>query len=306
LQSVVLGIGIGLFMIAAAFTIIAGSEVWGDRPAPSVGVSVTSTKRGDLLRLAVKDSGLRSSERLTLKVWPVEGTSYTEEVSGQESSVGSVSYTTGSLPLYEDVLGPDAEGNVEASPHALLPLGHAPQVVVDASVGDTSLKDCEEKEGEAGCVILNLGNSSPPQLRMSWSVKHRHPILGMAVSASELGPNSLHTLVVGIRPDLTRRLAGGILAPGPAGSIKQRMEVPVLPSFGQVCAVVSPVPVASCPPAGATMPAASLKACVEAREKVRHLAKRHDSEPMFEASCKREYAKGILEGSTWQRVRTPG
>ena len=251
----------------------------------------------------MKDSGLRSDERLDLKVWPVVAEGYA--VSGDGSSIGDPSYTTGPLPLYQDVLGPDAEGDVEASPHALLPLGHAPEVVVDAAVGDAEFGDCTEEEGEAGCVILNLGNSAPPQLRMNWSARQRDPVLKMAISARELGPSSLHTLVVGIRPGLHRRLAGGILAPGLAGSIKQKMQVPVPPAFGQVCAVISPVAVASCPPTGATMPGVELRACVKEQGKERESKESSHLAPDVEEDCQRRYARHILETSTWQRVRTP-
>lgn len=302
-QGRVLVAGIAFVLIALGATILAAVRVWSDRPAPNVAVSVTSTGRGDLLRLAVKDSGLRSSERLDLKVWPVLGESYT--VSGDGSLVGDPSYATGPLPLYQDVLGPDADGDVEASPHALLPLGHAPRVVVDAAVGNAQLSDCTEESGEAGCVILNLGNSAPPQLRMNWSARRRDPLLRMSVSARELGPSALHTLVIGIRPGLHRRLAAGILAPGPAGSIKQRVQVPVPPVFGQVCAAISPVAVTSCPPTGARMPGVELPPCVKGKEKERKSNEASYSVPELEQSCRREYARHILEVCTWQRMRTP-
>lgn len=296
--------GLILFAIAAGTTIAACVGVWGDRPAPNVAVSVTSTSRGDLLKLAVVDSGLKSGERLSLAVWPLTGQSSTEVASGQQPSSSQYSYTAGLIPLYEDVFGPDADGNIEASPHALLPLGHPPQVVVDASVGESDPSDCNATKSRAGCVILNLGNSGEPQLRASWRSTSARPILRLQVAARELGPKPLHALVVGISPDRTRQLAAAILAPGPAGAVKQTMEVPVPLALGQVCAAISPVAISSCPPREAKQPAAELSACVKAQMRTRSDEKRPSEQEMIK-SCRVGYSRYVAEGTTWQRVRTP-
>jgi hypothetical protein len=300
-----LAAGLILFAIATGATIAACVGVWGDRPAPNVAVSVNSTSRGDLLRLAVKDSGLKSGDRLSLAVWPLTGQSSTEAVSGDPSSDSEYSYSAGPIPLYEDVLGPDAEGNVEASPHALLPLGHPPQVVVDASVGKSDANDCNATESQAGCVILNLGNKGEPQLRASWKTGHPRPVLKLTVKAHELGPVPLHALVVGSSPKITRRLAAGILAPGPAGAVSQTMDVPVPTKLGQVCAAISPVPLTSCPPRDITQPPAELKACVEAQEAAEKGHKHQPSGKMRIHNCEASYRRYVAESVTWQRVRTP-
>jgi hypothetical protein len=299
-----LAAGLILFALATGTAIAACVGVWGDRPAPNVAVSVSSTSRGDLLRLAVKDSGLKSGDRLSLAVWPLTGQSSTEVVSGGQPSSSEYSYSAGAIPLYEDVLGPDAEGNVKASPHALLPLGHPPQVVVDASVGKSDPSDCNATESQAGCVILDLGNSGEPQLRASWRAGHPRPILKLAVSARELGPAPLHALVVGSSPQVTRRLATGILAPGPAGAVSQTMEVPVPARLGQVCAAVSPVPIASCPPRGAKQPRAELAACIKGPPDEPSPSERPPRKEVVRA-CKASYARYVAESTTWQRVRTP-
>jgi hypothetical protein len=300
-----LAAGLILFAIATGATIAACVGVWGDRPAPNVAVSVNSTSRGDLLRLAVKDSGLKSGDRLSLAVWPLTGQSSTEVVAGDQSSSAEYSYSAGPIPLYEDVLGPDAEGNVEASPHALLPLGHPPQVVVDASVGKSDPSDCNATESQAGCVILNLGNSGEPQLRASWKSGHPRPILKLAISAQELGPAPLHALVVGSSPKVTRRLAAGILAPGPAGAVSQTMDVPVPTKLGQVCAAISSVPIASCPPREVKQPPTELKACVKAQKASEEGHKHRPTEETRVHGCEAAYRRYVAESTTWQRVRTP-
>jgi hypothetical protein len=303
LQRKFLFVGLTLFLIGGVVAIIAGVDVWSDRPSPNVAVSATSTPRGDLLRLGVKDSGLKSGDRLILTVWPLAGQSSTEVIGGDTPS-SEYSYTAGSIPLYEDVLGPDAEGNVEASPHALLPLGHSTQVVVDASVGQSNPNECIATESQAGCVILNLGNNGEPQLRASWKAGHPRPILKLTVSARELGPTPLHALVVGSSPKTTRRLAAGILAPGPAGAISQTMDVPVPTKLGQVCAAISPVPIASCPPREAKQPRAKLAACVKGQKK----SLPSDAQPPKQKivrGCRAGYLRYVTESTTWQRVRTP-
>jgi hypothetical protein len=295
--------GLILFLIATGATIAAGVNVWGDRPAPNVAVSVNSTARGDVLRLAVKDSGLKSSDRLSLAVWPLADQSSKEIVSGGQLARSEYSYSAGPIPLYEDVLGPDAEGNIEASPHALLPLGHSPQVVVDASVGNSDPNKCTKNESEAGCVILHLGNGGEPQLRASWKPGGRS-VLKLLVSARELGPAPLHALVVGRNPKVTRRLASGILSPGPAGTVKQTMKLSVPTRLGQVCAVVSQVSITSCPPHKAKQPPAELAACLKAGSKnlTDHKA---SAESMLVQSCEAGYRRTVTESTTWQRFRTP-
>jgi hypothetical protein len=296
--------GLILFAIATGASVAACVGVWGDRPAPNVVVSVDSTARGDLLRLAVKDSGLKSSDRLSLAVWPLAGQSSKEIVSGGQPARSEYSYSAGPVPLYEDVLGPDAEGNIEASPHALLPLGHSPQVVVDASVGKSDPNECTGNDSQAGCVILDLGNGGEPQLRANWKPGNPRPILKLLVSARELGPAPLHALVIGKSPRVSRQLASGILAPGPAGTVKQTMEVPVPAKLGQVCAAVSPVPIVSCPPGKATQPAAALKACVKTNSKMLAGDKLPSGDVLVE-NCEAGYRRAVRESTTWQRFRTP-
>ena len=93
-----LAAGLILFVVATGATVVAGVGVWGNRPAPNVAVSVTSTRRGDLLRLAVKDSGLKSTDRLSLAVWPLAGQSSTEVTSGDEPTRSEYSYSAGAIP----------------------------------------------------------------------------------------------------------------------------------------------------------------------------------------------------------------
>jgi hypothetical protein len=297
-------VGLVLFAIAGVAAIIAGVAVWDTRPAPSVAVSVNATRRGDLLRLAVKDSGLEAGDRLTLAVWPLSGATATEVLSGEGPARSEYSFNPESIPIYEDVLGPDAEGNVEASPHALLPLGHTPQILVDASVGDSNPHDCTSKESEAGCVILDLGNGGQPQLRASWMAGHPRPVLRLVISARGLGPSPLHAIVLGKNPDHHRQLAAAILAPGPAGAVKQRMEVPVPAAMGEVCAAVSPAPISHCPPRPARQSLPELALCVESQKK-NLPSDELPSEQQMVQSCRIGYARHVAEGTAWERVRTP-
>jgi hypothetical protein len=215
---------IGLVVLGAGLvlTVYAGVSTWGDRPQPSITIT---PKRGALVTVTVRATGLRSRDHLVVRVEQLlrSGTP------GQE--------------LYGASLGPNAAGDVEETVDVALPSGDFDDVGARAWIGDEP-KDCYRNETSTGCVRVHVSRTQErPQLAVDWETFVRAPRVLIRLTAHNLPqrPSRSMTLrVYGLAPGQpARALAEWSLAPDADGSFDRRLSVVVGHAFSDVCVVAS-------------------------------------------------------------------
>jgi hypothetical protein len=215
---------IGLVVLGAGLvlTVYAGVSTWGDRPQPSITIT---PKRGALVTVTVRATGLRSRDHLVVRVEQLlrSGTP------GQE--------------LYGASLGPNAAGDVEETVDVALPSGDFDDVGARAWIGDEP-KDCYRNETSTGCVRVHVSRTQErPQLAVDWETFVRAPRVLIRLKAHNLPqrPSRSMTLrVYGLAPGQpARALAEWSLAPDADGSFDRRLSVVVGHAFSDVCVVAS-------------------------------------------------------------------
>src|SRR3954470_12563877 len=163
---VVLGAGLVL-------TLYAGVRTWGDRPQPSVTVT---PKRGSLLAVSVKESGLRSSDHLVVEV---------EQLLRAKDDRGTLVWRPGP-ELYGASLGPDESGDVAQTVDVPLPPGDFDDVGARAWVGARPT-DCYREAHSTGCVRVHISRpQEPPQLAVEWETFVRAPRVVVRLKAHNL------------------------------------------------------------------------------------------------------------------------
>jgi hypothetical protein len=210
-------LGTGLVM-----TVYAGVMTWGDRPQPSITIT---PKRGALVTVTVRASGLRSRDHLVVRVEQLSRTG----TAGQE--------------LYGASLGPDASGDVEETVDVPLPAGDFDDIGARAWVGDEP-NDCYRDETSTGCVRVHVSRTQErPQLAVDWETFVRAPRVLVRLKAHNLPQRPsrsmtlrVYGLVAGQPP---RVLAEWSLAPDADGSFDRRLSVVVGHAFSDVCIVAS-------------------------------------------------------------------
>jgi hypothetical protein len=215
---------VGLVVLGAGLvmTVYAGVSTWGDRPQPSITIT---PKRGALVTVTVRATGLRSRDHLVVRVEQLSGAG----TPGQE--------------LYGASLGPNAAGDVEETVDVPLPPGDFDDVGARAWVGDEP-KDCYRKETSTGCVRVHVSRTQErPQLAVDWETFVRAPRVLIRLKAHNLPqrPSRSMTLrVYGLVPSGPARvLAEWSLAPDADGSFDRRLSVVVGHAFADVCIVAS-------------------------------------------------------------------
>jgi hypothetical protein len=218
----VLYLGLVVLGGGLVMTVYAGVSTWGDRPQPSITIT---PKRGALVSISVRASGLRSRDHLVVRV---EQLSQAGEP-GQE--------------LYGASLGPDAAGDVAQTVDVPLPAGDFDDIGARAWVGDEP-KDCYRDETSTGCVRVHVSRTQErPQLAVDWETFVRAPRILIRLKAHNLPQRPsrsmtlrVYGLVVGQTP---RVLAEWSLAPDFDGSFDRRLSVVVGHAFSDVCIVAS-------------------------------------------------------------------
>jgi len=215
---------VGLVVLGAGLvmTVYAGVSTWGDRPQPSITIT---PKRGALVTVTVRATGLRSRDHLVVRVEQLPGAG----APGQE--------------LYGASLGPNAAGDVAETVDVPLPSGDFDDVGARAWVGDEP-KDCYRKETSTGCVRVHVSRTQErPQLAVDWETFVRVPRVLIRLKAHNLPqrPSRSMTLrVYGLVPSQPARvLAEWSLAPDADGSFDRRLSVVVGHAFADVCIVAS-------------------------------------------------------------------
>ena len=229
----VLHLGLVVLGSGLVLTVYAGVRTWGDRPQPSITIT---PKRGSLVTVSVKASGLRSTDHLLVQVEQLGRTGRP----GQE--------------LYGASLGPDTSGDVEQTVDVPLPAGDFDDVGAKAWVG-AEPEDCYRTGNSTGCVHVHVSRPQErPQLAVDWETFVRAPRILIRLKAHNLPPRpsrSLTLRVYGLAPaQPSRVLAEWALAPDADGSFDRRLSVVVGHAFSDVCVVAStttPRPVCPAP-----------------------------------------------------------
>jgi hypothetical protein len=226
----VLYLGLAVLGAGLVFTVYAGVRTWGDRPQPSITVT---PKRGSLVTVAVRGTGLRSSDHLLVQV---------EQLLRTTDDRGTLQWQPGQ-ELYGASLGPDGSGEVAQSVDVPLPAGDFDDVGARAWVGDEP-RDCYRKGGSTACVRVHVSRPQErPQLAVEWETFVRAPRIVIRLKARNLPqrPTRSMTLrVVGLAPGQPSRvLAEWSLAPDADGTFDRRLSVVVGHAFSDVCIVAS-------------------------------------------------------------------
>lgn len=223
---------VGLVVLGAGlvFTVYAGVRTWGDRPQPSITVT---PKRGSLVTVAVRGTGLRSSDRLVVEV---------EQLLRATDDRGALAWKPGQ-ELYGASLGPDGSGDVTQSFDVPLPAGDFDDVGARAWVGDEP-RDCYRKGGSTGCVRVHLSRPQErPQLAVEWETFVRSPRILIRLKARNLTQRPSRSMTLRVYGLVTghpaKVLAEWSLAPDADGSFDRRLAVVVGHAFSDVCVVAS-------------------------------------------------------------------
>jgi hypothetical protein len=215
---------LGLVVLGSGLvaTVYAGVSTWGDRPQPSITIT---PKRGTLVTVTVRASGLRSRDHLLVRVEQLSRTG----VPGEE--------------LYGASLGPDVAGDVHESVDVPLPAGDFDDVGARAWVG-AEPKDCYRNETSTGCVRVHVPRTQErPQLAVDWETFVRAPRILIRLKAHNLSPRPSRSMTLRVYGDAAgqqpRVLAEWSLAPDADGSFDRRLSVVVGHAFSDVCIVAS-------------------------------------------------------------------
>jgi hypothetical protein len=222
----------GILVLGAAlvFGVYAGVETWGDRAQPSITVT---PKSGSLVAVAVRGSGLRSSDHIIVEV---------EQLLRSADDEGRLTWQPGQ-PLYGASLGPDGSGDIHETVNLTLPAGDFDDLGARAWVGDEP-RPCYTRGNTTGCVRVHVPRPPErPQLAAVWETFVRAPRLLVRLKARNLPQRQSRSMtlrVFGVGPGETRRvLAEWSLAPNAVGEFDRSLAVVVGRAYSDVCVVAS-------------------------------------------------------------------
>ena len=165
---------LGLVVLGSGLvcTVYAGVRTWGDRPQPSITVT---PKRGSLVTVTVRGTGLRSSDHLLVQV---------EQLCARRRS-GTLAWKPGRSCTARRSAR-TAAGDVAQSVDVPLPAGDFDDVGARAWVGDEP-KDCYRRGNSTGCVRVHVSRPQErPQLAVEWETFVRAPRILIRLKAHNL------------------------------------------------------------------------------------------------------------------------
>ena len=222
--------GLALVGTSLLLGVYAGVRTWGDRAQPSITLTPLPGQR---VAVAVRGSGLRSSEHMLVEV---------EQLVRAKSDQGRLTWKPGER-LYGASLGPDGEGEIAYTVQIPLPQGDYDDLGARAWVG-AEPRPCYSRGNTTGCVRIHVPRQQErPQLAVSWETYVRVPRLLVHLSARNLAQRPAQSMtlrVYGIAgPTPRRMLAEWQLAPSETGSFDRRLAVVVGRAYTDVCVVAS-------------------------------------------------------------------
>jgi hypothetical protein len=202
---------------AAIVAMLTGIASAVEHPEPGITTAIVINHQGQkVFRFGVKDSGLKSSSKMTIKVTSVAF------VTNEDTDKPEVLRT----PLYVESLGPNSVGNIDQQGEVPVPPAPANDLEVQAGIGALEQCDSEstfstsEAPEHPGCTHLHIARLfEKPQLTISWrNDRHSRAGLFVHVSAHDIGEhrvvlriidaNSHHRILIASWPPT----AGGIIS----------------------------------------------------------------------------------------------
>jgi hypothetical protein len=256
--------GIAAFLIGMAAVLAAIVLSSRDEPRPSIAASVKEGS-GTEFMATVKAAGLSAGKRVEILV---EGILPPR----RRAANGALVFYKGRpifdrAPLYDSVLGPNSQGEVDS--HVRLPLVKGfDRIQIRAWVGDTAPDPCltiNPNKASPGCVTVRVPGSDPlPQLTTTWEHTTAGVDLRLHITAHDIplvivdtkrpkkrGPN-FHPIflprptLVSVRITSLRPrghvLYSALLAPDGRGSLDDTVRIPIVGSFTAVCAAARLLP----------------------------------------------------------------
>jgi hypothetical protein len=223
---------VGAIMLAAAavLAVITGIVSATERPEPGITTAITVNHQGrQVFRFAVKDSGLKSAEKMTIRV-----TALTYLASSK---------TPLRTPLYGESRGPNYAGDINQQGEVLVP--PAPANDLEVQAGINRLEECSGPNAAAtavehpGCSRLHIGRAfEKPQLTIAWrNDRHSGAGLFVHVTAHDLGE---HRIVLRIVDSARHRLIVAASWPPTASGIISKSLTAIVPaSTRRVCVAAS-------------------------------------------------------------------
>jgi hypothetical protein len=231
-----------LLLAGLAFGVVGAVKVWSDTRLPSVAASSERTAKGTFLNVTVKDSGLDSSEHVTLLVEPLV---YGNRRFGSDPSK---LYPQGAI--YAASLGSDDDGKLNHSARVRLPAGFSGHVGARAYLGKLPRGCYERADATDGCVSeAVLADREPPQLAVHW--RHGGRQLQIRVSARGIGRARLRLAAFAMRSHGKRRwreIAMWDLPASASGDFVREFVADRLRNAPAVCVVASTAGRQTCPP----------------------------------------------------------
>jgi hypothetical protein len=237
IERVLLRIGAGSLAIAALTTLWTGIESARERPEPVLTAQVVTDQQGnDVVHFDVKDSGLRSGEKMTVLIRALA-----------ESDHKLVPTET----LYGASLGPDSSGAVDHSGEVPVPPAPANDVELQAWVGKRHTCYAEEAIASTGCTKLHVTRLfEKPQLALAWrDAAHGGAGLGITLSAHDIADHRVVLRVIDAQNN--HQLLSAVWPSDGAGSVVEAITAIIPRSTGEVCVAASTTeasPTCSAPP----------------------------------------------------------
>jgi hypothetical protein len=236
-----------LLLLGLVCTAIAAVGVWSNTRRPSVAATPEATADGTVLNVSVKDSGLDSTERVTLLVEPLN------LVRGTRTRPFLVHRAT----IYSASLGSNDDGKVDHTVRLRLAAGLTGFIGARAYLGDDLPKDCYKVPASGqGCVVVEIPHDAErPQLSASWGAANETLIVNLKARQNYGGTITLRALGKASGPKATwSELASWSLAADSNGGFDRTLTVPGVSRFTSVCVVASRAGRRKCPPPKGSSP----------------------------------------------------
>jgi hypothetical protein len=214
-------VGASLLAIAAVLAVITGIVSATERPDAGITTAIAVNRQGrQIFRFAVKDSGLKSSEKMTIRVT-------------------ALTYLANSkvplrTPLFGESLGPNTAGDINQQGELLVP--PAPANDLEVQAGLKKLEECSGPNASAteaehpGCSRLHIVRAfEKPQLTIAWrNDRHSRAGLFVHVTAHDLGE---HRIVLRIVDSASHHLIVTASWPPTASGIISKSLTAIVPGF---------------------------------------------------------------------------
>ena len=218
-----LRIGAGCLVLATSAAVWTGVAFASERPEPSITAGILTTHGHNMLRFEIKDSGLGSNDRMTVKIHALTTTN------------NGVTPT----PLYSASLGPNSTGIVDHAGEVAVPPAPANELEVQAWVGKQYTCYENNVTAHTGCVTVQISRPfEKPQLTVSWR-NPRHSRAGLFVFVSARDVSEHRAVLRVVDANRHRQLLVTSWPSSATGDISKAITAIIPPSTRRLCVAVS-------------------------------------------------------------------